>query len=162
VFDQTVTVSGNGLYASPSFTPAQTGTYWWIASHSGDTSNNQAATNCGDESVTITPSGHLYWTDFTSVGMVNEANLDGGNPLAIVAGQSSPSGVAVRSSILYWADSGSGTIVEAGLDGGNPRTIVFNQSGAFSWQSAGSEQRTGPSAWPEIRAGHSACTRAAR
>jgi hypothetical protein len=53
VFDQTVSVSGDGSYTSPSFTPTQAGTYWWVASYSGDDNNNQAATGCGDESVTI-------------------------------------------------------------------------------------------------------------
>jgi hypothetical protein len=53
VFDQGVPVSGDGSYTSPSFTPAQPGSYWWIASYSGDTNNNPAATTCGSQSVTI-------------------------------------------------------------------------------------------------------------
>jgi hypothetical protein len=36
VFDQTVGVSGDGGYTSPSFTPSQPGTYWWTARYGGD------------------------------------------------------------------------------------------------------------------------------
>ena len=39
--------SGNGNYTSPTITPTQAGTYWWIANYGGD-SNNTATTNgCG-------------------------------------------------------------------------------------------------------------------
>src|SRR5215471_12931848 len=54
VFDKTVTVSGAGSYTSPSFTPAQAGTYWWTASYGGDTNNNPIASGCNQEQVTIT------------------------------------------------------------------------------------------------------------
>jgi hypothetical protein len=53
---ETVPVTGNRSYTTPAgFTPTQAGTYWWTASYSGETNNNPASTNCGDESVTITP-----------------------------------------------------------------------------------------------------------
>lgn len=38
--------------------------------------------------------GHLYWAGYTA-GTINEANLDGTSPQAIVAGQTYPAGVAV-------------------------------------------------------------------
>ena len=47
----TSTVTGNGVYTSPSITPPSAGTYWWIANYGGDGAggNNQATTNtCGD------------------------------------------------------------------------------------------------------------------
>ncbi len=36
------------------FSPTQAGNYWWTASYGGDPGNNPAASNCGDESVTVT------------------------------------------------------------------------------------------------------------
>ena len=43
----TKSVSGDGSYTSPTITPGQAGTYWWIANYGGD-SNNTATTNgCG-------------------------------------------------------------------------------------------------------------------
>jgi hypothetical protein len=52
---ETVTVSGNGSYSTPTgYTPATTGTYRWIASYGGDARNHAAASACGDEPVTVT------------------------------------------------------------------------------------------------------------
>jgi hypothetical protein len=42
------TVSGNGDYGSGNFTPSAVGTYYWIASYSGDTANKPIAGHCGD------------------------------------------------------------------------------------------------------------------
>ena len=40
---ETAAVSGNGDYTTPSFTPAQAGTYWWTASYGGDAGNARQA-----------------------------------------------------------------------------------------------------------------------
>ncbi len=55
---ETVNVSGNGTYATPhGYTlPAigtVTGTYQWVVSYAGDSNNNRAVTNMGDEPVAI-------------------------------------------------------------------------------------------------------------
>ena len=67
--------------------------------------------------VTALAATHLYWTDRSTV---NEANLDGTNPHAIITGQNYPVGLAVDSNHIYWTDSFSGTVNEANLDGTNP------------------------------------------
>src|SRR5205807_725368 len=56
IFSSTVSVSGNGDYASASYTANQAGTYRWVASYSGDANNNSATTSCNDpnESVVVT------------------------------------------------------------------------------------------------------------
>ncbi|MGW4163263.1 Ig-like domain-containing protein [Streptomyces sp. NPDC004788] len=47
VFTNTVTgVSGNGDYTSQPFTPTQVGTYYWMASYSGDANNTGSTTPC--------------------------------------------------------------------------------------------------------------------
>ena len=43
-----VTVNGNGSYGSGNYTPTAVGTYYWIASYSGDASNEAASGACGD------------------------------------------------------------------------------------------------------------------
>jgi hypothetical protein len=48
-----VEVAGSGSYASPSFTPTETGVYRWIATYSGDATDAATATAC-DEPVTVT------------------------------------------------------------------------------------------------------------
>src|SRR5438128_1596704 len=43
------TVSGNGSYSSSAVTENVAGTYRWIASYTGDTSNNAFATTCNED-----------------------------------------------------------------------------------------------------------------
>src|SRR5205814_311055 len=45
---QAVTVNGNGDYGSGDYTPTTVGTYYWIASYGGDTSNKAVSGACGD------------------------------------------------------------------------------------------------------------------
>ena len=47
VFTTTVSVHGNGAYASPRYTPLLAGNYYWVASYSGDAVNLGAASPCG-------------------------------------------------------------------------------------------------------------------
>ncbi|MEP7183981.1 MAG: hypothetical protein ABI886_17530, partial [Betaproteobacteria bacterium] len=60
-----VVVSGNGSYASASFTTAAAGTFRWIATYSGDANNASAAGACNDanESVVVTPAAPLFATN---------------------------------------------------------------------------------------------------
>ncbi|HWW60819.1 MAG TPA: hypothetical protein VN181_05565, partial [Thermoanaerobaculia bacterium] len=55
VFTATIPVSGNAPYSSGSFTPLAAGTYRWVASYSGDASNNPATSPCNapNESVVV-------------------------------------------------------------------------------------------------------------
>ena len=48
------TVTGDGQYQSPQFTPTQEGTYSWVALYSGDSNNAAVTTPCGDPSETLT------------------------------------------------------------------------------------------------------------
>ena len=54
-----VTVNGNGTYGPVSFSPAATGSYYWIASYSGDTNNSAVSGACGDTNETSTVSPGL-------------------------------------------------------------------------------------------------------
>ena len=55
MFTSSATVTGNGSYASGSFTPTQAGTYYWTASYSGDGGDNGTSDGCGaaNESVHV-------------------------------------------------------------------------------------------------------------
>jgi hypothetical protein len=122
-----------GTATSVPFSPTQAGTYWWTASHGGDTNNNPAVTNCGDESVIITPPSHPYWANHFGQGggTINEANLDGSNPHAIVSGQNEPAAVAVDLSHIYWTNISTSTINKANLDGTGVTTLLSGQNNAF-------------------------------
>jgi uncharacterized repeat protein (TIGR01451 family) len=56
IFTDAQTVNGNGDYTSKDFTTSQAGTYFWVATYSGDSNNAAAAGACGDpnESVIVT------------------------------------------------------------------------------------------------------------
>src|SRR5262249_43055355 len=54
LFTSTVNVRGNGNYPSGSFTPAGAGSYYWIASYSGDANNNAYTAPCGANGETLT------------------------------------------------------------------------------------------------------------
>ncbi len=43
-----VAVNGNGTYGPVSFSPSAFGSYYWIASYSGDGNNSAVTTSCGD------------------------------------------------------------------------------------------------------------------
>ncbi len=59
VFTTTASVDGTGSYPSPSFTPSSAGTYRWIASYGGDSTNAASTGACNDanESVAVTAAG---------------------------------------------------------------------------------------------------------
>ncbi len=95
---ETVNVTGNGTYATPSgytlpTSGAVTGTYQWMVSYSGD-ANNAAATNeLGDEAVTVAAAGPRIGTTASP----SDLRLDGsGTPMltdsATLAGGYSPTG----------------------------------------------------------------------
>ena len=57
---ETVTISGNGTYSTPTgytlpTTQTVTGTYEWVASYSGDTNNNPASSRNGAEPASVDP-----------------------------------------------------------------------------------------------------------
>ncbi len=43
-----VAVTGNGSYGSGTYVTTAVGTYFWIASYTGDANNNAVAGTCGD------------------------------------------------------------------------------------------------------------------
>src|SRR5207249_1199358 len=54
--DGPVSVDGNGEYATPhGASPTQAGTYYWVATYSGEANNKEAVSGCADEPVKIGP-----------------------------------------------------------------------------------------------------------
>src|SRR5258706_906713 len=52
--DGPVTVTGNGDYATPSgASPTPAGTYYWVATYSGDANNEGASSGCAAEPVAV-------------------------------------------------------------------------------------------------------------
>jgi hypothetical protein len=57
VFAQTVPIAEDGTATSPQVTPPKPGTYYWIASYSGDANNDPASTACGENGETTIVTG---------------------------------------------------------------------------------------------------------
>jgi hypothetical protein len=76
--------------------------------------------------------GHIYWAECTPA-TINEANLNGTNPHAIITSQPTtacPLGVAATASHIYWTNyGGPDSVNEANLDGTNPHAIITGQPG---------------------------------
>src|SRR5437870_822617 len=54
--DGPVSVSGDGDYETPAgAAPAAAGTYYWVASYSGDANNEGVSSGCADEPVVVGP-----------------------------------------------------------------------------------------------------------
>lgn len=104
IFSSTAAVSGNGNYASGSFTPTAVGTYRWIANYSGDGSNNPTANGCNEanEAVTVTD---------TSSTVTAQNWLPNDSATITTAGGSPVSGTL--SFTLYAGSTCSGTILRA-------------------------------------------------
>jgi uncharacterized repeat protein (TIGR01451 family) len=77
VFTDTVSVDGNGDYQSADFTPDTQGTYYWVASYSGDVNNESATGSCGDDgetSIVQSPEIHILKTP-------DAAKVNAGSPI---------------------------------------------------------------------------------
>jgi IPTL-CTERM motif len=82
-----VTVTGNGSFTSPPFTPSVSGIFHWIATYSGDANNAPTATLCGSatESVIVAKATPTLSTVASSPGVTlgaaifDKATLSGGN-----------------------------------------------------------------------------------
>jgi hypothetical protein len=131
-----VSVSGNGNYGSGSFTPSAAGTYYWIASYSGDSNNNPESTTCGAETLVVgtiaspTISTRLGWQS----ALTGQSNYD----TATLSGETSTAGGTVT---YYYFSNGActapGTLVSTvTVKNGivpNSASVTFNTAGSFSW-----------------------------
>ncbi len=75
-------------------------------------------------------SDSIYWTSYANPGAVRVGDLGGGGAQNLVAGESSPQGVAIDSAAgkIYWADTTSGAIRVANLDGTGAQDLYTGES----------------------------------
>src|SRR5439155_1354010 len=80
--DGPVAVDGNGEYATPhGASPTQAGTYYWVATYSGEPNNKEAVSGCADEPVKIGPaSPKVERTEERRAGKEGETIKDTANP----------------------------------------------------------------------------------
>jgi hypothetical protein len=112
-----VTVNGNGMYNSGNFTPTAVGTYYWVASYSGDANNEPATTACGDlfeSSVvekapsTIVTAQELFPQDAATISATAGGTPTGSVTFALFApGDTTCSGTAVYTETVTLNGSGN-------------------------------------------------------
>jgi sugar lactone lactonase YvrE len=144
------TVTGDGPYVSPSFTPIADGTYSWVDLYSGDAKNTPVSTACGDpaESLTVTTTvqpttvstslsgGGQSGTSIsvpTGTAVTDAATLAGAN--ASTAGGTVTYGVFSDNTCATSAGSG-GTVTVT--DGAVPASsaVTLASPGPYYWQAS--------------------------
>ena len=108
VFTDEQTVAGNGDYLSKSFTTTAVGTYYWIASYSGDANNNPATGACKDagEVTTVNPFSPSITTKATESVTVGESIKD----VATLSGATADAGGNITFN-LYGDDTCTGSVL---------------------------------------------------
>jgi len=131
---ETVPVSGDGTYTTPTgAVPTETGTYFWVASYSGDSNNNCATSGVHDEPVVVTPYSPTITTQASPAteALATRALYD----YATLSGGFGPTGT-----VTFTLTSPSGTVVETetvSVTGNNiyftPTGVVPTQVGTYYW-----------------------------
>jgi hypothetical protein len=131
---ETVTVSGNGIYSTPSgYVPTSTGTYEWVASYGGDNNNNSVGSPKGSEpevvnaaspAISTTPGGTVVIG--SGAKLTDSATLSGGynETGTIVFTLYSPTNVVVDTETV--TVSGNGIY-------STPNGYVPTSTGTYEW-----------------------------
>src|SRR2546427_79680 len=79
-----VSVDGDGEYSTPQgASPTQAGTYYWVASYSGDSNNKEATSGCADEPVLI---AQAFFFNDTATTEIYALSLHDALPISKLSG----------------------------------------------------------------------------
>jgi uncharacterized repeat protein (TIGR01451 family) len=137
--------AGNGTYGPVSYTPANAGTYHWIASYGGDANNNPIAGACGDagENDTVNKLSPSIATELVS-GNNSGTNLTLKPPstvhdTATLTGATASADGTVTYTVYsnntcstVYAAGGTASVVDGQIGDSDP--VTFNDAGIFYWQ----------------------------
>jgi hypothetical protein len=133
-----VTVSGNGSYPSPQFTPLAAGTYHWATSYSGNLPNNNATTHntaCDDTNedvvVTTVPSSLTSAQTWVPSDSVTVSATAGGAMAGTVSFEFFTNGTCTGANAFSTTKAVSGASPQTVTSGNAPAQTA---SGSFSWR----------------------------
>jgi uncharacterized repeat protein (TIGR01451 family) len=145
LFTTSVDVDGNNTYGPVSYTPANAGTYHWIASYGGDANNSPVSGACGDagENDTVNKLSPSISTELVS-GDTRGTNLT--LPLgstvhdsATLSGATANAGGTVAYTVYSdnactqtFTAAGSANVVNGVV--GDSNNVTFDQAGTYYWQ----------------------------
>lgn len=132
-------ISANGDYTTPKgFKIATAGTYYWVATFTGDANNNMFTSGCNDEPVAVGQNSPTIATSLSSsTGTVGAKVHDS----ATITGATADAGGTVTYSVYSdsncttkVADGGTVTVHNANV--GNSNDVTFSTAGTYYWQAS--------------------------
>jgi hypothetical protein len=77
-------------------------------------------------------SSYVYWVNDGDAVGITRAPLDGGAPVSLVTGLTSPTYLAVDDTNLYWTSVNGGLVMKLPLAGGPPVVLAHGQNGPWT------------------------------
>jgi uncharacterized repeat protein (TIGR01451 family) len=137
-------VTADGNYTTPTGVKiTAAGTYYWVASFSGDSQNNPVSSGCNDEPVSVGPNPPGPNTPSIATSLSESTGLTGDSVTdsASLSGESGNAGGTVTYSV--YSDSNchtkiadGGTVTVTGGSVPNSKPVQFNQAGTYYWQAS--------------------------
>ena len=136
---ETVSVDDNGTFTTPDgFEIQGAGTYYWVASFSGDSNNVPATSGCDDEPVSVSQNvTGISTTLSSSAGNTGITVHDS----ATLAGATADAGGTVAYTVYTdnectskFADGGTVTVTNGSVP--NSSSVTFNKPGTYYWQAS--------------------------
>jgi uncharacterized repeat protein (TIGR01451 family) len=130
-------ISANGAYATPmGFQLENGGTYYWVASFSGDSNNNAFTSGCNDEPVVVVPNSPSIATELSKTAGNDGVTVHDSSTLA---DETTDAGGTVTYSVFSdidctnkVADGGTVTVTNGVVPDSN--NVTFDHPGTYYWQ----------------------------
>lgn len=131
-------IAANGDFTTPKgFKIKQAGTFYWVASFSGDSNNNLFTSGCNDEPVAVGTTPSITTTLSSSAGNTGATVHDS----ATLSGATADAGGTVTYSVYSddtctskVADGGTVTVANGSVP--NSSDVTFNTPGTYYWQAS--------------------------
>ncbi|MGH3053379.1 MAG: hypothetical protein ACRDL7_00185, partial [Gaiellaceae bacterium] len=136
---ETVSVDDNGTFETPTgVVLTNAGTYYWVASFSGDKNNDSATSGCNDEQVVVAPNSPAISTLLSETnGQVGDSVHDSATLTGVTAGAGGNVTYSVYSNATCsakFADAGTVSVTNGAVPDSNP--VTFPTAGTYYWQAS--------------------------